>query len=348
MPRQTAIFKDPLFMEHDPGFGHPESPERLRVIDELLDLPEQQDRYLFPKFKPATDAILALNHTQPHISRVAATDGKTFSILDPDTHTSPKSHAAARLAVGAVVEATRMVTTDEADNAFALVRPPGHHAEKDHTSGFCLFNNIAVGARYAIKHLGLERILIVDWDLHHGNGSQHSFYDTDQVLYFSTHQYPYFPGTGSVDETGSGSGEGYTINVPLPGGQDDQAYARIFNELLTPVARAYKPELILVSAGFDISFGDPLGLMTVTSDGFAYLTGVLQALADELCQGRLVLALEGGYDLEGLRGGTAAVLRELRDGKGLAEQQRKTLVSASPPLIALEQALAKTKKYWPV
>ncbi|MDH4321175.1 MAG: histone deacetylase [Desulfobulbaceae bacterium] len=348
MPRKTAIFKDPLFMEHDPGYGHPESPDRLRVIFEMLAQPEQQDRYLLPACKPATDDILALNHTKSHIARVAATDGKTFSILDPDTHTSAKSHAAARLAAGAVVEATRMVTAGEADNAFALVRPPGHHAESDHTSGFCLFNNIAIAAGYAIKHLGLTRILIVDWDLHHGNGTQHSFYDTDQVLYFSTHQYPYFPGTGRVGETGSGKGEGHTINVPLPGGQDDLAYARIFNDLLVPVARAYKPELILVSAGFDISFGDPLGLMTVSSDGFAYLTGVLQGLADELCHGRLVLALEGGYDLEGLRAGTAAVLRELRDGDGLPAQKRKALGKASPVLIALEQAIVTAKKYWPV
>ncbi len=348
MPRKTAIFKDPLFLEHDPGYGHPESPARLQTIYEMLARPEQQDRYLLPTCRPADDATLALNHTRPHIARVAATDGKTFATLDPDTHTSPKSHAAAKLATGAVVEAVRMVTAGEADNGFALVRPPGHHAESDHTSGFCLFNNIAIAARYALKHLGLTRILIVDWDLHHGNGTQHSFYDTDQVLYFSTHQYPYFPGTGARSETGVGEGEGYTINVPLPGGQDDLAYARIFNELLAPVARAYKPELILVSAGFDIGYGDPLGLMSVSSDGFAYLAGVLQGLADELCQGRLVLALEGGYDLEGLRAGTAAVLRELRDGDGLPAKKRKALGKASPVLIALEQAIATAKKYWPV
>ena len=346
MSRQTAIFTDPLFMEHDPGFGHPESPDRLQVIYEMLEQPEQRDRYLRPACPPADDETLALNHTKPHIQRVVATDGKTFASLDPDTSTSPQSHAAARRAAGATVEAVRMVTSGEADNAFALVRPPGHHAEGDHTSGFCLFNNIAIAAHYAIKHLGLERILIVDWDLHHGNGTQHSFYDTDQVLYFSSHQYPYFPGTGSLGETGIGAGEGYTINVPLPGGQDDQAYARIFNELLIPVARAYKPELILVSAGFDISLGDPLGLMSVSNDGFAYLTGVLQTLADELCQGRLVLTLEGGYDLDGLSSGVATVLRELRDGKGLSDQNRKKLAKASPPLIYLDQAMETAKKHW--
>ncbi|MDH3454536.1 MAG: histone deacetylase [Desulfuromonadales bacterium] len=348
MPRQTAIFKDPLFIEHDPGFGHPESPDRLRVIYEMLAQPEQADKYLLPDCQPADDETLALNHTRPHIKRVADTDGKTFASLDPDTSTSPQSNAAARLAAGAMVQAVAMVASGKADNAFALVRPPGHHAEADRTSGFCLFNNIAVAAHYAIKHLGLKRILIVDWDLHHGNGTQHSFYDTDEVLYFSTHQYPYFPGTGAIGETGSGKGEGHTINVPLPGGQDDQAYARIFNELLVPVAKTYKPELILVSAGFDISLGDPLGAMSVSNDGFAYMTGVLRNLADEFCQGKMVLALEGGYDLDGLRSGVAAVLRELRDGKGLSEQSRKTMAKAAPPLIHLDQAIQAAKKYWPV
>jgi len=346
MPRKTAVFKDPLFLEHDPGYGHPESPNRLQVIHELLAQPERADGYLFPAFGPADDTILALNHTRPHIARVESTAGKTFATLDPDTHTSPQSAAAARLAAGAVVEATRLVVAGEVDNGFALVRPPGHHAEADHTSGFCLYNNIAIAAHYALRQLGLERVLVVDWDLHHGNGTQHSFYDTDQVLYFSTHQYPYFPGSGALAETGSGRGEGYTVNVPLPGGQDDHAYARIFNELLAPVARQYRPQLILVSAGFDISFGDPLGMMTVTDTGFAYLTGVLRALADECCDGRLVLALEGGYYLEGLRTGVAAVLRELRTGKGLADGARQALGEAAPPLIALEKAKDVAKKYW--
>ncbi|MDH5299134.1 MAG: histone deacetylase [Desulfobulbaceae bacterium] len=346
MARTTAIFKDPLFMEHDPGYGHPESPARLKILYDLLARPELAGRFLFPPCPEATDDILALNHTRRHIARVAATAGKTFDTLDPDTHTSPLSYAAARLAAGAVVEATRMVVAGEADTGFALVRPPGHHAEADHTSGFCLFNNIAVAARYALRHLGLERVLIVDWDLHHGNGTQHSFYDSDQVLYFSAHQYPYFPGSGALTETGSGSGQGHTINVPLPGGQDDHAYARIFNELLVPIARCYRPQLILVSAGFDISFGDPLGSMAVTTAGFAYMAGVLRQLADELCTGRLVLTLEGGYDLSGMRDGVAAVLAELRDASALDARTRQTLAAAAPPLIALEKALAMAKKYW--
>ncbi|HSR35563.1 MAG TPA: histone deacetylase, partial [Desulfurivibrionaceae bacterium] len=300
MTRRTAVFKHELFLEHDPGYGHVESPDRLRVIYQALDGAVIRSRLLFPDFGPASEEVLALNHTPDHIRRVKATAGKPFEALDPDTHTSPRSWEAASLAAGAVVQALTMVVRGECDNACALVRPPGHHAEADHTSGFCLFNNVAVAARYGLTHLGLQRILVVDWDIHHGNGTQHSFYDTDQVLYFSTHQYPYFPGSGALGETGRGKGEGYTVNVPLQGGQDDLAFARIFNELLVPVAREYQPECIIISAGYDIYVGDPLGTMGVTPAGFGYLTKVLVELADELCNGRVVLALEGGYSFEGL------------------------------------------------
>jgi len=334
-----------LFIEHDPGYGHPESPDRLRAIYEALE-ELTPDKYLFPGFEPATHAQLARNHTEGHIKRVAATAGKTYVTLDPDTHTSPRSYDAACLAAGAAIGGARMVVSGEADNGFALVRPPGHHAEADRTSGFCLFNNIAVAAHYALSELKLNRILIVDWDIHHGNGTQHSFYDTDRVLYFSTHQYPYFPGTGSLSESGTGRGEGFTVNVPLPGGQDDRAFARIFNELLSPIARQYKPELILVSAGFDTYHGDPLGTMAVTAAGFAYMTRVLKALAEELCNGRLLLVLEGGYSHTGLKDSVLACLAELSENSRLQEDTLKALQNASGPLRALEQALSAAKKYW--
>ncbi len=346
--RKTAILKDDLFLEHNPGFDHVESPDRLRVIYEQLRSPAASKNFLFPQCKPASKETLALNHTAAHIARVAATAGKTFAVLDPDTHTSPRSYEAACLAAGAVVQATELVVRSEADNAFALVRPPGHHAEADRTSGFCLFNNIAIAAHFALAELKLERILIVDWDLHHGNGTQHSFYATDKVLYFSTHQFPYFPGTGSLAETGTGKGEGYTINVPLPGGQDDLAFARIFNELLVPVTRAFKPECIMVSAGFDTYMADPLGTMSVTADGFAYMARVLRELADELCQGRLVFALEGGYNYEGLKDGVLAVLAELVGVNGLPAAAVERLRASAVPLRALEQAKEKAKQYWPM
>lgn len=343
---RTAVFKHDLFLEHDPGYGHVESPDRLRAIYQAIENSPFGKQLLYPEFGPASEEVLALNHTPDHIRRVKATAGKPFEVLDPDTHTSPRSYEAACLAAGAVTAAVEMVVQGKSDNACALVRPPGHHAEADHTSGFCLFNNVAVAARYGLKQLGLARILVVDWDIHHGNGTQHSFYDTDEVLYFSTHQYPYFPGSGGLNEVGRGKGEGYTVNVPLQGGQDDLAYARIFNELLVPVARQYRPECIIVSAGYDIYAGDPLGTMGVTPAGFGYLTRVMVELAAELCKGRLVVALEGGYSFEGLAGGVLATLAELLGEGGLAEERLAVFRAAGGPLRALEQAREVAKKYW--
>lgn len=346
MTRRTAVFKSDLFLAHEPGYDHIESPDRLRAIYQALDGAAIRARLLFPEFGPASEEVLALNHTPRHIFRVKATAGKPFEVLDPDTQTSPRSYEAACLAAGAVVRALAMVVAGECDNAYALVRPPGHHAESDHTSGFCFFNNVAVAAHYGLRHLGLQRILIADWDIHHGNGTQHSFYNTDQVLYFSTHQYPFFPGSGGLNETGSDRGEGYTVNVPLQGGQDDLAFARIFNELLVPVARQYRPEAIIVSAGYDIYAGDPLGTMAVTPAGFGYMTRVLAELADELCHGRLVLALEGGYSFEGLASGVLASLAELTGEGGLDGERLAAFRRASVPLRALEEAKAVAKKYW--
>lgn len=344
--RKTAVMTDNLFLEHDPGHGHVESPERLRVIYEQLAKPEIKESFLFPPFAPASPEMLRLIHTDAHIARVAATSGKRFDLLDADTTTSPRSYDAACLAAGAVVEGTRLLASGEADNCFALVRPPGHHAESTHGKGFCLFNNIAIAAQYAIHEVKFKKVLIIDWDLHHGNGTQHSFYDTDQVLYFSTHQYPFYPGTGAATEQGEGPGLGFTINVPLPGGQGDEAFARIFNDLLVPVARQYRPEMIMVSAGFDIYKGDPLGTMQVTVAGFAYLTRLLLALADELCRGRLLLTLEGGYNVTGQRDGVMAVLAELVGRNFLQEETFARLSQASVPVPGLENAQKIAKKNW--
>jgi acetoin utilization deacetylase AcuC-like enzyme len=346
MPRKTAVLKDPLFLEHDPGYDHVESPERLVAIYRALAPPEEAAAFFFPECEPAGYADLTLNHTHEYIQRVAETAGKQFDVLDPDTHTSPRSYEAAVLAAGAVITALKLVAAGEADNAAALVRPPGHHAEADRARGFCLFNNIAIGARYGLKHLGMERILIFDWDLHHGNGTQHSFYDTDQVLYCSTHQYPHYPGTGSLRETGAGRGEGYTLNVPLPGGQGDQDFARIMNELVAPVSRLYRPDCLMVSAGYDTHVSDPLGSMAVTTAGFAYMTKVLVDLAAELCEGRLVLVLEGGYNLQGLAEGVLASLHEMRGEGGLPPAALAPLAQTKKPLPPLDAALAAAKKYW--
>ena len=250
------------------------------------------------------------------------------------------------MAAGAVITGLKLVAAGQADNAAALVRPPGHHAEADRAKGFCLFNNIAVGARYGLQHLGMERIFILDWDLHHGNGTQHSFYDTDRVLYCSTHQYPLYPGTGSLKETGTGKGAGYTLNVPLPGGQGDQDFARIMDELVAPVARQYRPDCIMVSAGYDTHVLDPLGGMAVTTAGFAYMTKIMVDLAAELCNGRLVLALEGGYNLQALADGVLASLHEMSGEGGLPTAAFTDLAQKKRPLPALDAALAAAKKHW--
>ena len=338
--------KDQLFLEHDPGYGHPESPARLAAIYRALEMRPSSGGLFFPDFTPARHEDLLLNHGAAYVARVAATAGQTFASLDPDTCTSPHSYEAACLAAGAVIAGIKLVASGQADNAAALVRPPGHHAEADNSGGFCLFNNIAIGARYGLKHLGMERIFILDWDLHHGNGTQHSFYDTDQVFYCSTHQYPHYPGTGSLQETGRGKGEGYTLNVPLPGGQGDQDFARIMHELVAPVARQYRPDCIMVSAGYDTHVLDPLGGMAVTTAGFAWLSRSMVALAEELCAGRLVLVLEGGYYLQGLAEGVLASLLEMSGEEGAELAAPSALPQAKRPLPALDAALTGAKKYW--
>lgn len=351
--RKTAVFRDPLFLDHDPGFDHVESPERLKGIYKLLDGNSLHDCFLEPKFPPASHAVIGLNHSSALIERVSETAGKIFDSLDPDTRTSPDSYAAACLAVGALIKGVDQLLAGDIDNGFALVRPPGHHAERDQCKGFCLFNNVAIAAHYAIQILGLERVMIVDWDLHHGNGTQHSFYDSEKVLYLSAHQYPYYPGTGSLKETGRGMGEGFTVNIPLPGYQGDVDYATIFNELVIPIGREYKPQLILISAGFDIYKGDPLGTMEVTAQGFAYMTRVLVRLADEVCNGHLLVTLEGGYNLDGQRDGILAVLGELcgqRLNSGyltnLDEETFARLKSEKSSHPAILKAWEVAKKYW--
>ncbi|RUM38738.1 MAG: histone deacetylase [Desulfobulbus sp.] len=351
--RKTAIYRDRLFLQHQPGYDHPETPERLQVIYDELDKEPIGRHFLYPAFEPVSDDILTLNHSEKLVKRIAATKGRDHDYLDADTRTSAESWEAARLAVGALIDGITRLDNGEIDNAFCLIRPPGHHAEKDQSMGFCLFNNVAIAARWAQKELGLKKIMIIDWDLHHGNGTQHSFYDTDRVLYLSSHQFPYYPGTGALLEQGSGTGDGFTINIPLPGGQGDLEFARIYNELVLPVTRQYKPELILISCGFDIYKDDPLGAMEVTSDGFAWMTRQLISIADEICEGKLLVTLEGGYNLTGMRDGALAVLAELCGKRlncgypvNLSSEKAQTLASADVGCSPLDQALQIAGNYW--
>jgi len=309
---KTGIVRDERYIDHRTGDFHPESHRRLEVIYEMLNDPDMVDRYVDVPVREATEEELLYIHSKDYIGTVAATAGKPQSFLDADTQTSPGSYKAALLAAGGLCNAIKMVTSGEIDNAFALVRPPGHHAERDRGMGFCLFNNVAIGARYAQKDLGLGRILITDWDLHHGNSTQHAFEDDPSILYFSTHQYPYYPGSGDFNEVGNGKGEGYTVNVPLSTGYGDAEYIAIYQQILQPIALEFKPDLVLSSVGIDIYKGDPLGGMSVTPDGFAGLTHILMEIARLSCDGKLVLTLEGGYNLEGLRDSVKAVLKELR------------------------------------
>lgn len=344
---KTGIVKDARYLEHITPDYHPENHHRLEVIYGMLNEGNMAGRFVevVPRF--ATKEEIELIHTSDYVSRVTATADEPHTMLDPDTHTSPKSYDAAKLAVGGVLESIDRVIASEIDNSFALVRPPGHHAETNKGMGFCLFNNVAIGARYAIEKYSLERILVVDWDLHHGNGTQNAFYDDSRVLYFSTHQFPYYPGTGGFDEIGRGEGRGFTVNVPLSGGQGDSDYIRIFERILKPVSLQFKPRLILVSAGFDTYFRDPLGSMNVTPNGFARLTRLLLDIADQSCQGRVVFALEGGYDLEGLKESVKSVLKELRGESILGEGEMNFEDVSSPSIDSVIDRVAGVHKgFW--
>jgi acetoin utilization deacetylase AcuC-like enzyme len=239
--------------------------------------------------------------------------------IDMDTPTSSRSFKTALLAAGGVISAVDAVNNNM-DSVFALVRPPGHHAEPDKGMGFCLFNNVAIGARYA-QSIGLSKVLIVDWDVHHGNGTQKAFYNDGSVLYFSIHQYPHYPGTGKLKEIGAGNGKGRTINVPLPMGAKDDDYIYVFNEILVPAARQFKPDIIFVSAGQDGHMDDPLSGMNLSSTGFAMMSDVVRSLSDELCSAKLVLALEGGYNYQALGESVVLIFKSLLGENEINEEK---------------------------
>ncbi|MFW6181198.1 MAG: histone deacetylase [Spirochaetota bacterium] len=306
----TGVVRDPIYLEHDTGTYHPESPRRLQVLYRMLDEEPLPSLCQVSPRRAGLEEICYV-HTESYVRHVASLENRARASLDPDTLLSPRSFQAALFAAGGVLSGIDLVMEGELDNGFALVRPPGHHAEADYGKGFCIFNNIAVGAEHALRHHGVERILIVDWDLHHGNGTQHSFYQDNRVLYFSTHQYPYYPGTGGVHETGTGAGEGFTVNVPMEIGCGDGEFYRVYSSILEPIARCFAPQLVLVSAGFDAYMVDPLGGMELTPAGFAALARLVMGIAADHAGGRLLLALEGGYNLEGLQECVKQVLKQL-------------------------------------
>jgi len=341
----TGIVKDWRYLEHDMGPAHPESPDRLRAIYKMLEKDKAFSSFRIIEPRPATGTEIELIHTKAYHDRIRQTAGLERAYLDPDTSTSPKSYETALLAAGGTLRAAEMIMEKKIDDAFALVRPPGHHAEASAALGFCIFNNIAIAAQHLVRWVGLKRILIVDWDLHHGNGTQHSFEDRDDVLYFSTHQFPHYPGSGHWSEAGKGKGEGFTVNVPLAAGKTDADFLYIFRRLLAPVARTFKPEFILVSAGFDIFAGDPLGGMELSVDGFGALAAELQGLARSLSAGRILYVLEGGYNLFGLRDGVGRVLLAMGNSNRIAASNARVSASTGAELAPVFRT---HKKYWPV
>lgn len=317
----TAYLFDPLYLQHFQR-GHVEGPERLDAINRALTETQLRDRLMPLTPQPISIGRLARVHQRryiEHVQAVAEQGGGGLAGPWDETYVAPRSYDAALLAAGALVIGVEAVLRGDVKNAFALVRPPGHHAFADHGEGFCLFNNVAIAAATARAELGIDRVLIVDFDVHHGNGTNAVFYRDPAVLYFSTHQWGIYPGTGYWTEVGDGDGVGYSVNVPLLPGWGDVALLRIFDDLLTPLARRFQPQLILVSAGYDPSWTDVLGSMLVTTPGFFALTRTLVKLSEELCQGRLVLTLEGGYGLNGLAYGVVASLAAMLGDETVAD-----------------------------
>jgi len=296
------------FAEHTTPPGHPERPERADVMEAIASRWRERGCTMTEP-RAATDEQLARVHDEAYIRSIAATAGRAVA-LDPDTFTSPESYDVARLAAGAAVDAVERVITGGETTALALVRPPGHHAERDRAMGFCLFNTVAVAAAHA-RALGLARVAIVDYDVHHGNGTQQIFERDPSVLYVSTHQFPYYPGTGAADEIGIDAGRGFTVNVPLEAGALDDDYHAAFSEIVIPVLRQFAPDLLLVSAGFDAHERDPLAGMRLTTPAFAAMTADLRGVAADCCAERMVVVTEGGYDLHALAASIDVVAQTL-------------------------------------
>ena len=298
----TGVVIDRRYMDHDMGAYHVESPARIEVLARMLEEdPPVPFRAIPPR--PATDEELAWVHEKGYIDLIRSTAGKTVP-MDGDTTAGPRTWQTALLAAGGLLEAVDRIMDGSVRNALALVRPPGHHAEASRAMGFCFFNNAAIAAEHLVRRHGAKRVLVVDWDLHHGNGTEHAFYERRDVMYFSTHQAPLYPGTGAARFFGHGEGYGYNLNVPLLAGKGDADFLHVFERILAPVAAQFEPDFILSSAGFDIAAGDPLGGMEVTPAGFGRMTASLMAMAERTASGRLALVLEGGYDLVALRAGS--------------------------------------------
>lgn len=306
----TGFVYHPVYLEHN-KVGHPENAGRLEHTLELLRQSDVMDRLTRIEPRPATAGELERTHSPAHIELVRRVAESGGGMLDPDTYANRRSYDAALMAAGGLLALVEAVFAGDVENGFALVRPPGHHATQTRAMGFCLFNNVAVAAHHALTHLDAQRVLIVDFDVHHGNGTQDIFEQESRVAYVSTHQYPYYPGTGNWNEVGVGEGVGTILDVPLPGGVGDSGYASIFEELVWPLVNRFSPDLILVSAGYDAHWQDPLAMMMLSLSGYAHMARELVLMAQAVCGGRVVFALEGGYHLDVLAHGVLNTLYAL-------------------------------------
>jgi acetoin utilization deacetylase AcuC-like enzyme len=307
----TVYATHPRYTEHDLP-GHPESADRIRAVWQGLHESGLNARMLLVEVQAlAADSALAV-HTADYLDMLRRISDTTRPIhLDPDTYAGPDAFTIARLSAGGAVAATDAVLSGTADNGLAAIRPPGHHAMPDRAMGFCLLGNVAIAARHAQNRYGIERILVVDYDVHHGNGTEAMFYNDPSLLYISTHQYPFYPGTGAGSDIGTGPGEGYTVNIPLPAGSGNTNYATVFDQIVWPAAERFSPQLILASMGFDAYWADPLAGMRLTLPGYSHLAAEIIRMAQRFCGGHVVFVLEGGYDMDALRYGVSNVARLL-------------------------------------
>ncbi len=314
----TAYLTDTRFAAHTLK-GHIEFAGRLTAVQETLAQHNIPQRMLCLTPQPATDEQLRAVHTDEYLKLLAWTESQHGLQMGPDTYVLPESFGIAKLSSGAVIGAVDAVLSGQANNALVCSRPPGHHATPSMGMGFCILSNVAIGTRHAQKAYGIQRVMIVDYDVHHGNGTQDAFYTDPNVMFLSTHQYPWYPGTGTVEETGEGAGAGATVNVPLPAGTGDQGFKDIYQQIVWPVARRFKPELMIVSAGFDAHWCDPLGQLKLSLEGYNHLTRELLAMARELCGGKIVFVLEGGYDMTSLGNGVLNVAYALLDDATISD-----------------------------
>ena len=337
----TLIYSD-RFLDHQTPPGHPERVERGQVMRGVSADWKQRGRIVLAP-RQATYAELQRVHSDAYLAAIDKTAGRAVS-LDPDTYTSPDSRDVALLAAGAAIGGVDQIVQSRTTRVLALVRPPGHHAERDRAMGFCLYNGVAAAAAHALS-LGLERVVVVDYDVHHGNGTQWIFYEDPRVLYISTHQYPFYPGTGAAGDTGRGKGAGYTLNVPLEAGSTDGDYTEVFDKLVIPVIDQFRPELMLISAGFDAHERDPLARMRVSTAGYARLTKTLCDAADRHCHGRIVAATEGGYDLTALKACLEACIAVLDGGAPLSPPD-PPLAATSRSRLTIAAVRSAQSNYW--